>query len=143
MRRFYVPKSVWKGNKVRLSADQCRHISRVLRMKPGDLIKVFDGEREHEARLTELGKSGGWCEIWGHELVSCPQISDINSFHVPGFQLILAPAIIKAKRMDMVIEKATELGVDRIAPFTSERSVPKPRPEKAVHWRKIAESAAA
>ena len=35
------------------------------------------------------------------------------------------------------------MGVDRIAPFTSERSVPKPRPEKAVHWRKIAESAAA
>ena len=133
MRRFFIPVSSWEGAKARLDADQCRHIARVLRMGTGDMIEVFDGESNYEARLLNVGKKGGFCEI----------LKQTGEKPAKKARFILAPALIKAKRMDMVIEKATELGVDRIAPFVSERSVPKPAPERRRHWRKIAESAAA
>jgi len=141
MRRFYVPKSRWKGERARLSPDQCRHLTRVLRMGPGDSIAVFDGEREYEARIVGAGKSrrwqdkgGAWCEITKKPAA--------GARHASPLQITLAPAILKAKRMDMVIEKAAELGASRIAPFVSSRCVVKVGTAKLSHWRKIAESAA-
>ena len=133
MRRFYVPKKRWQGNKALLDSDQCRHLTRVLRMGAGDTVIIFDGKGEFEAVIASVDKSGAWCEI----------VRPIKDRPAKKAHIILAPALIKAKKMDMVIEKATELGADEIIPFTSQRCVIKPKPHKSDRWIKIAESAAA
>lgn len=141
MRRFYVPKKRWQGKKALLDSDQCRHLTRVLRMGIGDTIIIFDGKGEFEAivesvvesRQGVIDKSGAWCRI----------VRPVKDRPAKKAHIILAPAIIKAKKMNLVIEKATELGADEIIPFTSARCVIKPKPGKSGRWIKIAESAAA
>jgi len=135
MKRFYVPPDRIKGDAAHLDADQTRRLARVLRLKRGDEIIVFDGEAEFIARITEIRSKQATLEI----------IRGIEPKLKLPFNLCLAQALIKAPRMDMVIEKATELGVRRIIPVKTARSAPRPGKERSgrlQRWRKIAMSAA-
>lgn len=112
-----------------------RHVQ-VLRMQPGGLIQLFDGQgQEHQARVTEMGRKQVTVEIEG-------AISVDRELPV---KVTLAMGMPANDRMDSLVEKATELGVHAIQPLMCERSVLRLDGERALkkvaHWQAVAVSA--
>jgi 16S rRNA (uracil1498-N3)-methyltransferase len=117
--------------------DEHQHYLRhVLRIRIGDAVTLFDGSGSDYRGVVE--------RLDAQELA----VRIIDRIAVSGktCRMTLAQALPKGSKMDDVVEKATELGVDRIIPFLSSRSVPKWSAEKAANrvdrWRKIATEAA-
>jgi 16S rRNA (uracil1498-N3)-methyltransferase len=136
MARLFVRKANIQGNCATISAEELRHL-RVLRLKPGDHLIVFDDEGwEHEAILRNVAATYGEAEI-----IRSAQVNRESPL-----ELTLALALTKGEKMDFAVEKATELGVRVIAPFSSNYTVPKLKDDKAARraerWEKIALSAA-
>ncbi len=122
MHRFFLS----DFQKPALSAEESHHATHVLRVKAGETVNVFDG-RGHEAqcRVAEAGKGA----------VRLAILQQTNTPPLPC-RISLAQAIPK-KNMDLIVQKATELGVAEIAPLISERTVK--RTDAAVErWREIA-----
>lgn len=110
-RRFYVP-SLHCGE-VELPTDESHHAANVLRLKPGQSIELFDGKgNSATGQLTEVSRK--------HTFVQVDEISQ-KTPAVPA--ITLAFAIPKAKRLDWLLEKATELGVAALQPVVFQRSV--------------------
>jgi 16S rRNA (uracil1498-N3)-methyltransferase len=137
MARFFVPKINLRDNRALIDGRELAHLRRVLRLAPGDRITIFDGGGwEHEAVIRSLAAEQGELEI-------------VRSYQ-PGrespLQLTLAVGLTKGEKIDFVVEKATELGVQTIVPFTSSYTVPKLDDAKSIkraeRWQKIALSAA-
>jgi 16S rRNA (uracil1498-N3)-methyltransferase len=118
--RFFCPDPPSDGV-FRLKSNEARHLSRVCRIGVGDEIEIFDGLGfATGARVLALGND--WVDLTalGKPLVDKPA----------PFPLILASAAPKADRLDWLVEKATELGVSRLIPLVSERSVVQPGASK-------------
>lgn len=131
MRRFYTDAKNLNGEKLTFSAEESSHISRVLRFEKGDEIIVCCGDgNDYRCVLTEIGKN---CEA--------KIITFDKNLSEPQTELVLFQSIIKNEKMDYAIQKATEIGVSRIVPFSSERTVVRVEnkaTKKAEHWQKIA-----
>ena len=113
MPRFYIPSIAWNPDRLALDVAESHHAFDVLRMTAGDRATVFDGEgHEAEVELLKPGKSG----------TELRKISLGKSAPLPC-RITLAQAVPKGKNMELIIEKATELGVGAIAPLMSERTV--------------------
>lgn len=136
MHRFFIsPENIYDGE-VRISGSEARHVERVLRLQAGDQITVFDGSGwEYTVLLT--GKKGG--DLIG-EVMARKQVD-----REAGMELHLVQGIARGERMDLVIQKAAELGVHTIHPLASEYSVVQlqgERAEKKVQrWQQIAREA--
>ncbi len=109
------------------------HIARVLRLKEGDLLTLFDGRGgEYGAQIQALHK-----EVVATKLQEQRAIERESPLH-----LTLAQGVSRGERMDLVVQKATELGVQRIVPVLTERSVVRLDEQRAgkklQHWRAIA-----
>ena len=92
------------------------HLCRVLRLGPGDRITVFDDTGwEHDAVIRSLNAEQGEIEI----------LRSYEAGRESSLQITLALGLTKGEKMDFVVEKATELGVQSIVPFTSSHAVPK------------------
>ena len=109
---------------------------KVLRLKPGDLITVFDDAGwEHEAVVRSVAGAQGEVEI----------VRSYRAQRESPLHLTLAVGLTKGEKIDFVVEKATELGVQTIVPFASAHAVPKLDERKIAarteRWRKIALSA--
>jgi 16S rRNA (uracil1498-N3)-methyltransferase len=133
--RFHTGQSLAPGELV-LEAGPSRHISRTLRMRPGDALAVFDGRgREAPARIEHIGKDRVTLVLG-----PCSEIDRESALAIT-----LAIAVSRGDRMDTVVQKATELGVHRIRPTLSERTGvkldPKRWEKKLRHWQQIAVSA--
>jgi 16S rRNA (uracil1498-N3)-methyltransferase len=112
-----------------LSAEEAHHALHVLRLKAGDTLNVFDGRgHEAQARVAETAKDSVRLTILQHS----------NTPSLPC-RITLAQAIPK-KSMDLIVQKATELGVASIVPLVSERSVVKldEDSKRIKRWREIA-----
>jgi len=134
--RIYHPEAVETDRSLELGEEDRRYLKTVLRLKEGDRLVVFDGRgSEYGARI----------EGWGERGVS---LAVLKRRHVdfPGREITLAQALPKGTKMDFIIQKATELGVSRIVPFVSSRSIPRLTDEKAAtrhkRWKRIAIEAA-
>lgn len=117
---------------VSLTSTERHYLLHVLRLKAGDQLEVFDGTgTRFPAQLTGEQK----LEL-GSGIPETPS----------SRKLILAQALIKGDKMELVIQKATELGVSSIAPFCSLRSVVRLEgtraQERVLRWRKIAQESA-
>jgi 16S rRNA (uracil1498-N3)-methyltransferase len=124
--RFYCPDPPQDG-RLRLSLEESRHLARVCRLGPGDRIEVFDGRGfASSARVVGVRVDGADLEIEGEPL---PE-------HPAPCSLTLATAVPKADRFDWLIEKATELGVNRLIPLVTARSVVDPRRTKLGRLRR-------
>lgn len=133
MRRFFVAHGAKEGEKILLAGSEARHISRVLRLKKGDTILLFDNEgREYEAVIQTVGKRDV-------EVVITDQLQQDQKTYCPD--IVIAQAVLKSDKMDLVIQKCTELGVARIMPFFSSRTIPHWSEEtvekKCMHWKRI------
>lgn len=112
--RFYVPEIDREAGAAELSEGQSRQVSRVLRLRQGETVSVFDGSgTEFEAVLaSEQGRN------WLLDLVE-----EHAPDREPGLLLTVGLSAIRNERFDLAIQKLTELGVAAIAPIAAERSV--------------------
>jgi len=133
--RIYCPAILQEGQLVTLPESAARHTRRVLRLRVGDRIRVFDGAgHEHEAVLAAEGP--GTTARIGAALPPAPGST---------LSLTLIQGVSRGERMDWVVQKATELGVTRIVPALTARSVVRLSEQRAEqrreHWQSIAVSA--
>ena len=135
--RFFIDTSLNDGAPIHLNEAQSTQVRKVLRLKPGDQVIVFDGSGyEGVGRIVAFGRGDVQIELVGEPY----------SGIVPGPPMVeLGVAMIKGDRFDLIIQKATELGVARIVPIETERcvvSLPADRvPSRLARWRRIATEA--
>jgi 16S rRNA (uracil1498-N3)-methyltransferase len=116
-----------------LPADAAHRIARVLRLRPGDRIRVFGEGREFLCALVEAGR-----QVRVRVLTELPALP-------PQRRLVLYPALIRPNRFEWLIEKTTEVGVAAIVPVVSEHSAVRPEEigaSRQERWRRIAVEAA-
>jgi 16S rRNA (uracil1498-N3)-methyltransferase len=117
-----------RDGRIRLDGDESRHLSRVRRLGPGAVVEVFDGQGwAAHAAVTAVGK----------EWVDLRVLEELQSGREAVCRLTLATAVPKGERFDWLVEKATELGVDRLVPIVTERSVVDPRAAKLERLRRL------
>jgi len=134
--RVHVPGPLTAGLRHTIEGDAANHIARVLRLKSGDALILFDGRGgEHAARIEELRR--------GAVIVEVGERSETG--RESPLALTLAQGVSRGERMDWVMQKATEIGVSRIVPVLTERTVvkldAKQSQRKLQHWQGIATAA--
>ncbi|HUG35647.1 MAG TPA: RsmE family RNA methyltransferase, partial [Candidatus Limnocylindrales bacterium] len=137
MSRFFVRAAAIESGAVTFDADETRHLSRVLRLGPGDLVVAVDGDgRELTVRLTAVGPRSAAGAIVD---------ARVRPAESP-LRLTLVQGLPKADKMDVIVRMATELGVARVVPIITERSVPRALPERVAarldRWQRVAREAA-
>ncbi|MFM1980282.1 MAG: hypothetical protein RLZ68_1547 [Pseudomonadota bacterium] len=135
MARFYCPLPLVSGQVVDLPPTAARHVQ-VLRMQPGHTLTLFNGEGgEFSAEVQHMGRSDVRVVVGEHRDAECEAACKVH----------LAVGMPANERMDWLVEKATELGVHRITPLMTERSVIRLTGERAekkqAHWQAVAASA--
>ena len=126
MPRFHLPPESWPTGT--LTGDEARHLTQVLRLRPGDTITVFDGLGT-SAPATILSTTKDHVALTLGEASLTPSI-------LPA--ITLAQAIPKQKNMDLIVQKAVELGVATIQPLVTRHTIVHPGENKADKWRRIA-----
>lgn len=131
-RRFYASPDQITAACVKLSADEAHHLVRVLRLQTGDEVFVFDGiENEYRCRLVSAKGNRAELEI----------IERLADTVESPLRVTLAQAVAKGEKFDLIVQKATELGVSRIAPLLTEKTDVKLNGEQAEkrveRWRRI------
>lgn len=128
MARFPISNRNISNRQVIITGSDYRHIVKVLRLKPGHEVVLFDETSfEHVGKIIEINKTQIRVEILTSTKVNVESNTEIT----------LLQGIPKASKMDFIIEKATELGVDSIVPVVTERSQVR-ETKKALRWQRIA-----
>jgi len=131
MHRFYLPPDRTRGSRLELLDSEARHAATVLRLRPGDPATVLDGQGQLiECLVAECG----------HRRVALEVRARATALP-PAWETTLLQALPKGRGLEEIIEKATELGVSRIVPVLTERTVPKPGPDasrKTAKWQHVA-----
>jgi 16S rRNA (uracil1498-N3)-methyltransferase len=135
--RIYVDPDRLEADRAILAGSAFHHLKNVLRMNPGDTLVIFDGAgREVLAVL----------EVFQAESAIARVLADAAMSTESPLDLTLAPSLAKGKKIDLVIEKAVELGVSRVCVTTSRRSVAQVAPalslDRVERWRRLAVAAA-
>ncbi len=135
-RRFFVDPGAVGADEIALSGELLHHMVRVLRLSAGDEVVLLDGCGGHyRCRLEYLAAASGTARILGHW-------SEAES----GFEIRLIQSLPKGEKFDIILQKGTELGINRFSPVWSERSVPRMDDErvgkKLERWRRIVAEAA-
>jgi 16S rRNA (uracil1498-N3)-methyltransferase len=134
--RVHVDAALHSGEQLTVEGSAGNHIARVLRLRAGDALTLFNGQG---------GEYGGSIEEIRRDIVLISVLEHRAVERESPFELVLAQGISRGERMDWVVQKATELGVSRIAPLFTERSVvhldERQAARKVQHWRSIAISA--
>lgn len=135
-KRLYVDASLDAGSLV-LDADQAHYLGRVLRCREGDRIVVFNARGvERSAAIESLAKRRPVLAL-GAAVEPLPE---------PGAPVLLLQSLVKSDAMDLIVQKATELGVSAVLATRTDFSVVRldgeaRRQRRLAHWRRIAESA--
>ena len=112
-----------------LPAGEANHVHNVLRGRKGDPVEVVDGAGKLFAARLRGGREAALVE-------------ELAAPDGAGVEISLYQAVPKGGRMDLVVEKATEVGATRIVPLLAKRGVVNPREGKVGRWRRVAEAAA-
>lgn len=136
MHRFYISPESWDPRALILRDAEAHHARDVLRMKPGDRVVVFNGRgREITAEVSDVGR---------HEI----SLRKLQETETPPLRcrMSLGQAIPKGKNMELIVQKAVEIGAAEIAPLISERTIVdldvKEAEQKREKWQQIAIEAA-
>ncbi len=125
---FYAPPDAVREGELRIEGGELNHLSHVMRKQVGDLLMVVDGcGHAYEVEIVELSRRAARCMIrHSHDRI-----------HESPIHLSIAAALLKnPSRFDYLVEKSTELGVSRIDPLLTERTIP--GHGKQERWQKIA-----
>jgi 16S rRNA (uracil1498-N3)-methyltransferase len=136
LKRFFVEEIGDGKGALILRGTEANHIRTVLRMTPGDRLVLIDSRgARYEALIVSVDR---------HEVVVNLE-RPLPSPPPSPVEITLCQALLRSHSMDLIIQKTSELGVDRVLPFVSERTVVKPDEQalasKLRHWREIALSA--
>ncbi len=140
-RNFFVDNTCILGTEARITGASVNHIKNVLRLSPGDEITLFkrddpEGKNAYRCRISEITRDEVLCEVL------FVKESDIQ---LPN-EVTLLQCLPKTGKMELVIQKCTELGISRVIPVLSDRCVSRPDGKKALsraeRWRTVAEEAA-
>jgi 16S rRNA (uracil1498-N3)-methyltransferase len=136
MHRFYITPETWNPDALVLRESEVHHARDVLRLEAGGRIVVFNGQgHEITAEITKVNRQ----DI---------QLRKLHEARTPPLpcQITLAQAIPKGKNMELIVQKAVELGAAEIAPIVSDRTVvhldDHEAAQKQVKWKQIAIEAA-
>jgi 16S rRNA (uracil1498-N3)-methyltransferase len=137
MKSFFIDSSLLAKPLVTIKGTEAHHIRNVLRLRPGDSLKLFDGAGfEYEAVIIAMAAKKLDVEIRR-------KVRAVKNHKV---EVIVAQAFLKATKMDDLVRKLSELGVDRWIPFLSHRSIPRPDEKRLAvriqRWKRIAIEAA-
>lgn len=130
--RIYTSQALSAGSTLALNEDASHHLARVLRFQVGNAITLFNGDgNEYAATISAIDKR--------HVTVSIGELTNAN--RESSLAIHLGIAISKGDRMDLVVQKAVELGVTTITPLLSERVEVRLQGERAdkklQHWQGI------
>ena len=133
--RVHVPRPLAAGREITLPAQAGEHLVRVLRLSTGAAVTLFDGAGgEYAATISATGRQVR-AQVLAHSAVERESPLDVT----------LLQGVARGERMDLIVQKATELGVRRIVPVLAERSVvrvdAKQQARKRAHWQSIVISA--
>lgn len=135
MNRLHVPKAEITSNRLIIRGDSHSYLREVLRLRAGALVEVFDGEGGIYPSVLERYVEGGAQLVLGER--------EERSFE--GVEVTLLQGLAKGDKFELVIQKAVELGVTRVVPVATERSVVRLDARKAEsrvqRWQKIADEA--
>jgi 16S rRNA (uracil1498-N3)-methyltransferase len=132
MHRFYLPPQACQGPILTLTGSEAHHALAVLRVRAGDQVTVLDGAgHEYCCEVGETARGSVALHARARRVLPGPRS-----------RLTLVQAVTKHRSMDLIVQKATELGAHRIVPVLAERSVvrvsPAEAPRKANQWRAVA-----
>jgi len=136
--RLYIEDTILPtGAVINLAPDASKYLSKVMRYASGDTVVLFNGDgNNYIATIIDIGKS---------VQVKINSVEK-NSTESP-LSITLVQSLAKGTKLDLIIQKATELGATRISPVSTERTVlqidKKRADKKSEHWNKIAQSACA
>lgn len=130
MRRFFINPAQIQENSGLITGQEARHISVALRLKPGNIIELFDGEGMiYQAEIVAIDKFSVTIKI-----LSSQRHQDEAPF------LAVAQALIKGSKMDLVIQKATELGVSDLWPTVNQHcAITSVSDSQLGRWQKISQ----
>lgn len=134
MHSCYVPPAQISADFIRISESERHHLLNVLRLKASDQVEVFDGVgNRYIASLCDTRTSPLQAKIRRH------QFHPHTPPHITLFQ-----GLPKFDKMDLIVQKTTEIGVDEIVPMICQRSIPKAvvQQKRTVRWQRIANEAA-
>jgi 16S rRNA (uracil1498-N3)-methyltransferase len=138
MHRFFAVKDDICADNIKIHGEDVAHISKVLRLRIGDNIIIGDGEKyEYLCSVKEIDK----------KFITCSIIEKSENESEPPIKVDLYQGIPKSAKMDVIIQKCTEIGVEKIIPVNTERVIVKTTEgkeflSKIERWQKISEEAA-
>jgi 16S rRNA (uracil1498-N3)-methyltransferase len=138
MPRFFIDENNISEQHIYIRGDEARHIRNVLRMKPGDSIILCDGRGMDYISVIEGFEEGMVAALIKETKSSCSE---------PPIEVTLYQGLPKSDKMDFIIQKSVELGVCRIIPVITERTVvrfkdKKDMEKKKERWQRISHEAA-
>jgi 16S rRNA (uracil1498-N3)-methyltransferase len=135
MHRFYISPENWSPDALAMTGSEAHHARDVLRMRRGDKLVLFNGRgREITAEIVDLGDA--------------IRLQKLHEAETPPLRcrIVLGQAIPKGKNMELIVQKAVEIGAAEIAPIISDRTVVQVDSESAAQkqakWQQIAVEAA-
>lgn len=138
MYRFFInEENIFDDGQILIIGDDVRHITRSLRLEPGDEVMVSDGQgTDYRVELTEFSL----------EQVTCKVLERTRSKGEPAIEVTLFQGLPKGDKLDLITQKCTEIGIHQIIPVETSRTIVKLNDKKAERrlerWQKIAEEAA-
>ena len=137
MPKYFVEPENIKDNNIIITGEDVKHISTVLRAKLGDVLEVCNGcSEDFECKIKEISK----------EQIELEIVSKKPCYAEPKAKITLFQGLPKADKMELIIQKCVEIGIDKIVPVATERSVvklnDKEKIKKVERWQKISLSAA-
>lgn len=133
MHRFFVEPTAIQGKRVRFAAAQAHQLRDVLRMRDGQELLVLDNTgNEYRVILAQMTRDGAQGEI----------VEERAAVGEPRTRVILYQALLKADKLEWVLQKGTEIGIAAFTPLSSERSVPDVGKNKFARWGQIVTEAA-
>lgn len=130
--RFHLPSETWTAQLVHVEGEEARHCAQVMRRGVGDEVVLFDGKGRHARAVIKSAESRHLAlELITDERDPPPRVS-----------ISLVQAVPKGSNMDLIIEKAVELGINHIQPVVSERTIvrldSKEGRKKQEKWQRLA-----
>ncbi len=137
MPKFFVSDRLKQGGTATITGDDGRHIARILRMGPGDILEVVDSTgKQYSARIRDCSSQGVILDI----INGCT-----NVCLEPLISITVLQGLPKGNKMDKIVRMNTEIGVSRFVPVITERSIPRleevTRNARVNRWRRIAREA--
>ena len=130
MQRYF--STIKEGNEYLLSSDDAYHIKKVMRMKIGDKIEIVDNKKVY------------LCEIITLDPVKVKVINEIEEIHDNKHQIIIVQSLVNENKMDLILQKGTELGMTSFYGYKAINSVVKENDKsdkKILRWQKIVKEA--